>query len=213
MRDILSMSLPTKDIQFQLVGGHPCLDFANTLDNRGSSNEIELIPTYARLAEFAKECGVFPPDEMYEVESLVRGASRVSDMAPSSAIQLRELIFEIFSAVAHGKIPPPTVLKDFNRFLKEAARHRGLIAQESGFRWKWGDYGQEFSVLWFPFAWQAADLLASDDVKLVRECASPTCNWLFLDKSKSHSRRWCDMKVCGNRTKARKFYQRNKAQA
>jgi len=31
------------------------------------------------------------------------------------------------------------------------------------------------------------------------------CRWLFLDTSKNHTRRWCDMKVCGNRIKARRF--------
>jgi predicted RNA-binding Zn ribbon-like protein len=206
------MSLPAKPIQFQLVGGHPCLDFANTLDNRGSSNEVDLIPTYAHFALFAKQCGVFPAEEMYEIESLIRSFPQVAELGPAYAIHLRELIFEIFSAVAHGKAPTAAALKEFNRFVKEAAKHRVLIPQENGFRWKWADYGSEFSVLWFPFAWQAAHLLASDDLKLVRECASPTCSWLFLDKSKSHSRRWCDMKVCGNRTKARKFYQRSKAQ-
>jgi predicted RNA-binding Zn ribbon-like protein len=33
---------------------------------------------------------------------------------------------------------------------------------------------------------------------------------MFVDTSKNHSRRWCDMKVCGNRVKARKFYRRQK---
>lgn len=206
------MSALVKDIHFQLVAGHPCLDFANTVDNRGSANATELIPTYAHLAQFAKQCGVFPPDEINEIESLVRGAPQVAELEPAGPIRLRELIFEIFSGVAHNKAPAPARLAEFNQFVKEAAHYRTLVAQENGFRWKWVDYKREFKVLWFPFAWEAANLLASDDLKFVRECASPGCAWLFLDKSKSHSRRWCDMKVCGNRSKARKFYQRSKAQ-
>jgi predicted RNA-binding Zn ribbon-like protein len=38
----------------------------------------------------------------------------------------------------------------------------------------------------------------------------PSCRWLYLDNSKNQSRQWCDMKVCGNRAKARAFYSRQK---
>ena len=38
----------------------------------------------------------------------------------------------------------------------------------------------------------------------------PNCEWLFVDRSKNKSRAWCDMAVCGNRTKARLHYQKTK---
>ena len=63
--------------------------------------------------------------------------------------------------------------------------------------------------LW-PIARSAADLLVSADVALVHECASDVCSWLFVDRSPGRRRRWCDMKVCGNRAKARRFYQRRR---
>ena len=43
---------------------------------------------------------------------------------------------------------------------------------------------------------------------LVRECGASDCAWLFLDTSKNHHRRWCDMTRCGNRAKVRRFYAR-----
>src|SRR5207249_439631 len=55
-----------------------------------------------------------------------------------------------------------------------------------------------------------ADLLASDHLKFVRACESKTCQWLFLDMSRNHRRRWCKMNLCGNRAKARRFYARQK---
>jgi predicted RNA-binding Zn ribbon-like protein len=51
----------------------------------------------------------------------------------------------------------------------------------------------------------AAELLISPERACVRECASETCTWLFVDTTKNHSRRWCDMNSCGNRYKVRKF--------
>ncbi len=66
--------------------------------------------------------------------------------------------------------------------------------------------------LW-AIARSAADLLASDELPYVRACASKTCEWLFLDVSKNHGRRWCDMTKCGNRAKFRSYYKRKKKQS
>jgi predicted RNA-binding Zn ribbon-like protein len=42
-------------------------------------------------------------------------------------------------------------------------------------------------------------------------CGSGTCRWAFYDRSKNHSSRWCTMATCGNRAKARRFRQKEKA--
>src|SRR5690242_20344510 len=42
-------------------------------------------------------------------------------------------------------------------------------------------------------------------------CGSGTCRWAFYDRSKNHSSRWCTMASCGNRAKARRFRQKEKA--
>ncbi len=41
-------------------------------------------------------------------------------------------------------------------------------------------------------------------------CQLDTCGWAFYDYSRNHSGRWCSMKSCGSRHKARR-YQRRKA--
>jgi predicted RNA-binding Zn ribbon-like protein len=54
-------------------------------------------------------------------------------------------------------------------------------------------------------AQSALDLLLAEDTPRLHACASDTCRWLFLDTSKNRTRRWCDMKTCGNRAKARRY--------
>ena len=56
----------------------------------------------------------------------------------------------------------------------------------------------------------AAELVASGRWRAVRECASDTCTWMFLDTSKNHSRRWCEMARCGNRDKVQRFRARSR---
>lgn len=64
-----------------------------------------------------------------------------------------------------------------------------------------------------PVVRAAAELLTSADAARVRECDLETCSWLFLDRSKNGTRRWCDMSVCGNRAKARRHYARERKAA
>jgi predicted RNA-binding Zn ribbon-like protein len=66
-------------------------------------------------------------------------------------------------------------------------------------------------VLW-PVSWSAAELLTHGPLDRIRECPGQgNCGWLFLDVSKNASRRWCDMRVCGNRAKARRHHARVQA--
>jgi predicted RNA-binding Zn ribbon-like protein len=77
------------------------------------------------------------------------------------------------------------------------------------FEWRFDDPEDFDSIVW-PLAREAAGLLASDQLQFVRACELKECEWFFLDTSKNHQRRWCDMTKCGNRAKARRFYARQK---
>jgi predicted RNA-binding Zn ribbon-like protein len=45
----------------------------------------------------------------------------------------------------------------------------------------------------------------------VKACAADDCQWAFYDRSRNHSARWCDMAVCGNRTKVRAYRTKRRA--
>jgi predicted RNA-binding Zn ribbon-like protein len=61
-----------------------------------------------------------------------------------------------------------------------------------------------------PVAEAAADLICSQDFRLIRACDGSACSLLFLDRTKAHARRWCSMAVCGNRAKAAAHRARNR---
>jgi predicted RNA-binding Zn ribbon-like protein len=54
-----------------------------------------------------------------------------------------------------------------------------------------------------------ATAMADGSWERLKACRSDTCRWAFIDTARNHSRQWCDMKVCGNREKARRFRSRN----
>ena len=196
--------------RFELMGGAVCLDFVNTLDDRFSAEPKELLQHYVDLARFAEDTGILSD---LQVDRLMTRSMQQPDAAKralASAIQLREAISEIFYALARKNPVPAAAVVILNQHVQEAAQHLALVAGRRHFEWKFeGDSYDLFAPLW-PIARDAAELLASERLEFVRTCASKTCEWLFLDESKNHRRRWCDMTKCGNRAKVKRFYTRKK---
>ncbi|HEV8632686.1 MAG TPA: CGNR zinc finger domain-containing protein [Chloroflexota bacterium] len=90
-------------------------------------------------------------------------------------------------------------------------RRPGGLPGTRAFGWMWDGSASRLDAPLWPLARQAAELLVAPERERVRECAAGDCHWLFLDTSKNRSRRWCDMKSCGNRAKVRSFYRRKRA--
>ena len=61
-----------------------------------------------------------------------------------------------------------------------------------------------------PIALAAVKLFTEGDLHRIRECGGHACGWLFYDRSKNNRRRWCEMEVCGNRAKQKRFSERTR---
>jgi predicted RNA-binding Zn ribbon-like protein len=198
---------------FELVGGNVCLDFVNTLDDRPSDKPKELLKSYYQLAIFGQDTGILTPAQLDFFFERIPLMPDEAGEALRRAINLRESLYAIFSAVMNKQTAPQLAMERLNANLHEAALHSRLIQREARLEWRFDEMTSSFNAVLWPIARAAADLLASSDVALVRACSSPTCQWLFLDTSKNHHRRWCSMQQCGNRAKVRKFYAKKKERA
>lgn len=190
-----------------------CLDFINTLDDRFSDHPRELLASYRDLARFAEDAGVLSSPQADHLCAQSEKSPQPAQRALKSAIHLREAMSAVFYARANERPVPKAALAVLNGYVQQAAQHAALVPHNGRFDWQF-DLAQDNleSALW-PIARSAAELLASDQLQYVRACASPTCEWLFLDESKNHRRRWCDMTKCGNRAKVQSFYKRQKKAA
>jgi predicted RNA-binding Zn ribbon-like protein len=198
---------------FELAGGVLCLDFVNTLDNRPSENPKELLESYLDLARFAEDTGILTPAQAERVCAYSYKATEDAEKALHAAIELREALHAIFAAIVYRRPGPPAALTTLNAYVQESAQHLRLVEGKGQFEWQFDEIGFLFEGVLWPIARSAADLLASYELNFVRACSSKTCQWLFLDTSKNHRRRWCDMRSCGNRAKVRRFYARQKKAA
>jgi len=195
--------------RFDLVAGALCLDFVNTLDDRFTSEPKELLKTYLDLARFAEDTGILSTSEVDRLFTRSQLSLEEAQSTLAAAIEMREAMYAVFWANVNKKPAPRGELIKLNQFMQEATRHAQLVEVGQRFEWKFEEALNFDAPLW-PIARSAADLLASDQLGLVRPCAAANCLWLFLDTSKNHRRRWCDMTKCGNRAKFRRFYRRKK---
>jgi predicted RNA-binding Zn ribbon-like protein len=192
---------------FQLLADHPALDFVNTLDDRFSDEDPkELLPAYADFLRFAAQLRLLSPEQARKLtrETGTREAQRVL----ASAVELREALAAILYARMDGTRLPAAQVAILQRQFQEMAVHRALRTTKSQLVWSWAGQEQQPELPLWKLAEAASDLLVSTEAERVKECGDPTCRWLFLDTSKNHTRRWCDMKICGNRMKARRFQAR-----
>jgi len=197
--------------RFELIAGALCLDFINTLDDRFSDEPKELLNSYLDLARFGGDAGILSNAQMEHLFERCLQSPAGAKQALGAAIQMREAMYAVFWALVRKKPVPKAQLTILNSYAQEAARHMILVETSGRFAWKFDEVGNEFDAPLWPIARSAAGLLASDQLRFVRACASKTCEWLFLDESKNHRRRWCDMTKCGNRAKVSSFYKRKKA--
>lgn len=185
-----------------------CLDFTDTVDWRTSDHAEDTLGTYAALLEWSGKKGLL---DQKQVNALGRAAAR-EDFTPvlAEAVRLREAIYHTFSAIARKGRAPPKDLEILNEYLAKSLSR--MAVKETGEGYEWGlscDTTPEMML--YQIAESAAMLLTSADLARVRECANEEegCGSLFLDCSKSQTRRWCSMKSCGNRAKSRAFYDRH----
>ena len=200
------------DSAFELNAGRLCLDFANTVRARPLSDKIELINDYTSLLSWARQATILTPGEAAALTETAREQPRAAADALAQARSLREALYGVFSALAAGLPAPTTDLHTINRAIGKAMARAGLSpSPRGGFEWSWPDapLGADRVAWWV--ARSAAELLTSNDLTGVRECAGYDCGRLFMDGTKNRSRRWCAMASCGNRAKGRRHYERRRS--
>jgi len=207
--------------ELPLVGGHPALDLVNTVE-RG-----------------APAAGGEPPDHLADPPALLRWAGRAglvdgtearavadswerdpaSGPAALAAVRdVREALHTILLA-AMGVGPPgdgdradAALERLRNRWAAAAARSR--LALDPGRAAARLTVGTEpGSLIADRVAAGAVELLRDAELARLRRCPPDAggCGWVFLDRSRNGSRRWCRMADCGTTVKARRLTERRRA--
>jgi predicted RNA-binding Zn ribbon-like protein len=203
--------------EFEISGGALCLDFANTRVTRKNQNgggvlrNVELLLSYRDVLTWGVQAGALSGADRARLQAQTQRNAAAVRAVLGRVREMREAIYEVFSAVAAHRAPTRESFSRLNRALAGPLAQSRLACTRQDFQWEFaGERTALDAVLW-PVAQSAASLLTSDVRGRVRECEAGeagTCAWLFLDRSRNRTRRWCDMKICGNRAKIRRFRQK-----
>ncbi len=188
---------------FDFSGGHLALDFANTVSSRvDGKGPIERLPTWRELVRFARQAEIVSGKDADRLFRWGEAHPAPAEKLRRAALELRDSLYDVSLAVANERKPDPAdlaVLTAWSRRLRLDER----------LEWVWADGDDAPDAFLAPVVKKAIEILTSEWKARLRECGSDTCAWVFLDTSKNRSRRWCDMKTCGNREKARRFHERH----
>ncbi len=195
---------------FELIGGHPTLDLVNTLDWRfRAAGSEEFLATYKDLLDFAGQSQLIPSGQL---RRLLRAADEAASRRVLASVkELREAAASVFYSMLDDASPATAATKALDRLFQAARDHQRLIWCHGRMVWDWAETDASPEMPLWLLSLNTARLMTSEDIELVRACGNPECRWLFLDTSKNHTRRWCDMRLCGNRMKARRFKAQHRA--
>jgi predicted RNA-binding Zn ribbon-like protein len=197
---------------FELVGGHLALDFVNTVDWRGHPvRRRDLLASSEDLLAWAQATKLLGPADIRSLAAAAQHDEAGAARALRRARRLREVLARVLAPTGAATRPSRRDVRVLNAFLADALRSRRLEARKAAFVWSWaGKESAAFDAFLWPIVLAGAELLTSDRRAWIRECSGEGCGWLFLDTSRNRRRRWCSMQSCGNRAKARRFYERTR---
>jgi predicted RNA-binding Zn ribbon-like protein len=193
-----------------LEGGHLALDFVNTIgglrDDPPSPAE-ELFVTYEDVATWSARLGVISEREAGSLRAAAGRDENAARRALRRAIELRELLYPIFRALADGDEPPAELLDRLRDEERDALADAQLTRADSWMDWTWPPPSELTDPL-RPIVHSAVELLTDGPLDRLKTCGN--CRWLFLDQSRNHSRRWCSMDECGIQMKHARFVERRR---
>jgi predicted RNA-binding Zn ribbon-like protein len=196
------MATSTSDMR--LSGGHPALDFVNTVDSRRSRWGPDFLNSYDDLLVIAERTAVADSVALCRLRKKAAADPRRARTAVDEAVALREAAYKLFIAEDTGRTYPSAALKVVEKAAREGRSRERLLHTKSGFAWslpfdQLEDVGHAFALTAIEV------LIARNGRREIRECKGDSCGWLFLDHSKGGRRRWCSDASCGTRSRIARF--------
>lgn len=197
---------------YMMVGERLCMDFINTVSWRESAEKRrDWFTSYAKLVDWCIHAKVLTGQQAKAL--LLKAEEKPSEAGDvvKQAIEMREVMYRIFKSISKETSPNPPDPELFNEFMCHFYQTLQVIPEKDHYTLKFKQTEKNLDTMLPPILQSAVDLLVSkNDLERVKQCEGDPCGWLFFDTSRNRSRRWCSMADCGNRAKARRFYQKEK---
>lgn len=198
-------------VPFEFIAGDLGLDFVNTREYHDGPMPEDVLTSWRDLVDWGSAAGLMTPHVAGALRALGAATPRAAGRTFRLARRLRDGLCRILTALLAGRHPAADDLRLLNERLAAAQAAVVLRPTPGALKPDLTVTPERPDTLLGPVVLAAARLFSSPEaLALVRRCDHPTCRRFFVDRSRNRSRRWCDMKICGNRVKAREHYRRNR---
>ncbi len=192
---------------FYFLGDDLALDFVNTRPVVDGQLQ-ELLPDFPALLRWFPAAGLVSADQASAI--LAQSTGLEQQAALERILEFREKLRSTIAVLeATGKVGEEAV-REVNLHLERhpigvrLAKRGGRVVKDRRFS------AAKPADLIGIVASLAADLFAGKELARIRKCDS--CVIHFYDTTKSRTRKWCSMRICGNRAKVAKYAARTKEQ-
>lgn len=192
---------------FVFVGDRLWLDYVNTDDAR-LGVRLDTIASFERFVDWLAAARVLDGDR---ADALHRRAAQQPSGAAAALVEARRVRAALRSLAERGRTDQgerarEVVLAEINRVLGRSVGTRRVEAlPDGGYARSFVPVGDLFGGLVIPVIESAVDSLVRGELLRIHKCADRRCPRHFVDLTRSRTRRWCDMRTCGNRAKAQRW--------
>jgi predicted RNA-binding Zn ribbon-like protein len=192
----------------QLDGGCPVFDFTNTINNRNSpqQQQYDYLGDYEQLLLWNVKAGILTAERIKLLSRYASEHRAEGELAFLKAKHAREILYQLFSSIGKQQPVAPAIQNSFNEILSACFGKLRLDITATGPDVNFEGQNVSLDEPVCLIMKSAYDILTNEDFARLKEC--PSCGWLFIDRTKNAGRRWCDMRVCGSRDKAKRYYHR-----
>ena len=128
--------------------------------------------------------------------------------------RLREHLRAITAALAVNRAPAQSDMEALTLALAAPLGHLALFGADTPLpQLAFATEASDAQLFPLRVVLSLATVLESGDRRRLKLCANPGCGFAFVDTSTNATRRWCYMRYCGNRLKARAFRSRSRQPA
>ena len=193
---------------FLFVGNNPALDFVNTCPIQDGHRQ-ELLPDFAAVLRWFGAAELLSQRQISKLRNWE--GSACGRKVAEALRALREALREDVIAWEHGSSVPESSLDELNDLLASHPMLMRVKTEGKTVTTELWFQARQPEALFAPIAHSAAMLFANADRERVRQCGS--CVLHFYDTSKKGTRRWCSMRLCGNRLKVAAYAARQRRRA
>jgi predicted RNA-binding Zn ribbon-like protein len=195
----------------ELVGGHIALDLVNTVAWRlDPDRQHDYLSDLPALAAWCRGTGLLDEPAAQDLLVAALGNPELAQQAVYGTRALREHLYALLAALIDADAPRHVTIPPGLRLVLLDALTRSDLA---GPPMRWQLAVRQPADIPRVLALQALDLLQGLGSYPLRQCQGPGCGWLFLDRARNRTRRWCSSGDCGNRDRARRHYARHRTAA